>query len=126
MASLSFDTWLRLIIWLILGVEIGLHSIHPRIKSSHGFHIIGHHRRFRIAKRETELATLRRRLEARLSRLNNRREQLRSDLRSVETEIELVGSGGRMGPSRSGRASPEASRSGEPWCTSSRGRFRCS
>jgi hypothetical protein len=47
----------------------------------------------RIAKREAELANLRRRLEARLSRLNRRREQLRSDLRSVETEIELVGGG---------------------------------
>lgn len=47
----------------------------------------------RIAKQESQLANLRRRLEGRLSRLNKRREQLRSDLRSVETEIELVGGG---------------------------------
>jgi hypothetical protein len=52
----------------------------------------------RIAKREAELANLRRRLEARLSRLNRRREQLRSDLRSVETEIELVGGGIEVAP----------------------------
>jgi hypothetical protein len=52
----------------------------------------------RIARQETALANLRRRLEARLSRLNKRREQLRSDLRSIETEIELVGSGVGISP----------------------------
>src|SRR5436190_8083119 len=51
----------------------------------------------RIAQQEAALATLRRKLNERLTDLNRRREKLRTELRTVETEIEAVSQGGPRG-----------------------------
>jgi hypothetical protein len=51
----------------------------------------------RIAQQEATLTALRRKLDARLSDLNRRRERLRAELRSVEAEIEAVAQGGSAG-----------------------------
>src|SRR5438132_2884708 len=45
----------------------------------------------RIARQEAQLATLRRRLDSRLTILNRRREELRDELRNVETELLAIG-----------------------------------
>jgi len=44
----------------------------------------------RIAQQEAALSVLRRKLDARLTDLNRRREKLRTELRTVEAEIEAV------------------------------------
>src|SRR4051812_10224050 len=49
----------------------------------------------RIAEQEAALAALRRQLDVRLTDLNRRREELRAELRNVETEIEAVAQGGQ-------------------------------
>jgi len=52
----------------------------------------------RIAQQEAALAALRRKLDARLTDLNRRREKLRAELRTVESEIEAVSEGETASP----------------------------
>jgi hypothetical protein len=52
----------------------------------------------RLARQETQLAALRKRLNARLGRLERRREELRTELQAVETEIAVVAPGEKPEP----------------------------
>jgi hypothetical protein len=60
-----------------------------------------------IARHESKLARLRHKLDSRLANLNRRREDLRSELRSVETEIEAVAQSGPQNEQTAAAPTPE-------------------